>query len=179
MGVSTRLMFAVALAVCVAGCAPEKFTSAFHHGSACPPPASVVAAWSPKVTYVPDPARNGQPAPGIAGRIYLFGPTPDYPIAGDGSLTVDMYDDTAAGGSSAATPIERWEFDPVTFKRLLKRDTVGMGYTVFLPWGTYRPDIKTVRLQVRYEPKGGNAVYAPGGPMTVDHGTLPTGPQVR
>ena len=174
MGVSTRLIAASALfAVC--GCVlPGKFMT----GEIAPAvqPASIVAAWNPKVTYTPDPANGGVPAPGIAGRVYLFGTTPDFPLAGDGAMTVELYDDTQRPGQPAGAQLETWNFDAPTMKRLLKKDAIGMGYTVFLPWGTYRPDVRQVHLSLRFEPAGGNPVYAPSGPMTLEHGTPSVGP---
>lgn len=172
MGVSPRLILSLVLAT-AAGCVPGKFMVMGPAPTIAP--ASIVAAWSPKVHYTPDPARGGVPAPGIAGRIYLFGPAGDFPIIGDGTMTVDLYDDTPVNGQPANTHIERWEFDPETLRRLAKRDTVGMGYTLFLPWGTHRPDLKSVHLSVKYETTGMTPIYAPSGTLTLDHGTPPSG----
>ncbi|MBX7102474.1 MAG: hypothetical protein K1X57_00230 [Gemmataceae bacterium] len=172
MGLSSRLI-AAALLISLSGCTPHKFLTP---GELAPvAPGSVVAAWSPKINYVPDPARGGSPAPGIAGRIYVFGQSQDFPIVTDGSIVIDLYDDTPVNGQPGNHHLEQWQFDPVTLRRLLKRDTVGMGYTVFLPWGTHRPDIKTVHLTLKFEPAKGSAIYAPSGPLTLDHGTAPVG----
>jgi hypothetical protein len=61
-------------------------------------------------------------------------------------------------------------------KRLLKKDAVGMGYSVFLPWGSYRSDVKQIHLSLRYEPVGGTPIFSPSGPMTLEHGTPSIGP---
>ena len=113
--------------------------------------------------------------PGIAGRVYLFGPVPDFPLAGDGSIVVDLFDDTPRNGQPSSVHLEEWRFDPVTLQRLLKQDMVGWGYTLFLPWGTHRPEARSVHLTLRYEPPQGTPVYAPSGPLTLDHGTPPVG----
>jgi hypothetical protein len=141
-----------------AGCAS---TNAFFHVAAAEPSGDicqVVAAWIPEVAFTPDPTHGGAPTPGIAGRVYLFGPEIDFPRAGDGSLVVDLYDNTAAGRKDV--PLEEWRIDSETLKRLRRRDAVGWGYTVFLPWGTYKPEINRVQLRLRYEPAKGNPLYA-------------------
>lgn len=167
MGISTRIT-AAALLLASCGCVlPGKFLTADIAPSNAP--ASVVAAWSPKVTYTPDPANGGVPAPGIAGRVYLFGATPDFPMACDGAMTVEVFDDTPVQGQPSSVKLEVWQFDELTMKKLQKRDAVGMGYTIFLPWGSYRPDIKQVHLSLRFEPKNGNPVFAPTSTMTLEH----------
>lgn len=174
MGISTRLIAASAL-LAICGCVlPSKFV--VGDTNVAGQPASVVAAWNPKVTYTPDPANGGVPAPGLAGRVYLFGTTPDFPVTSDGTMTVELYDDTQRPGQPAGGQLETWQFDAATMKRLLKKDAIGIGYTVFLPWGSYRPDVKQIHLSLRFEPTGGTPIYSPSGPMTLDHGTPSSGP---
>src|SRR5688500_8745045 len=55
-------------------------------GQAC----QVLATWSNKVHFAPDPANGGVPTPGILGRMYLFGTTIDFPQVGDGSAVVEL-----------------------------------------------------------------------------------------
>jgi hypothetical protein len=174
MGIPQRLIVA-ALLLPLSGCMITQSFTAMMPAHATEAPAQVVVAWNNKVTYVPDPAHNGTPAPGICGRVYLFGPIPAIPLVGDGSLVVDLFDDTPHNGQPCSVQLEEWQFDPVTFRRLLSKDTVGSGYTIFLPWGTYRPDVKYVHLAVRYEPANGTPLYAPSGPLTLDHSQTPVG----
>jgi len=48
---------------------------------------------------------------------------------------------------------------------------IGWGYTLFLPWPDYKPDVTRIQLRVRFEPaKGGLAMYANSEPMTLDNG---------
>jgi hypothetical protein len=70
---------------------------------------------------------------------------------------VDLFDETAG---PAQVQLERWTFDPLTLKRLLRKDIIGWGYTLFLPWSTYRPEIAVVRLKLCYQPKNGSPLYA-------------------
>jgi hypothetical protein len=129
-------------------------------------PCQVVATWNEQVNYTADPTHNGAMTPGLTGRLYLFGPAVDFPMAAEGTLVVELYDETPptlvpaggppprprVGADGQPLPLEVWQFDKDTLKRLLQRDMVGWGYTLFLPWGTFRPDVNQVRLKVRYQP---------------------------
>ena len=128
-------------------------------------PCQVVATWEPKVRFASDPTHGGNLTPGLAGRVYLFGPEIGTPMTGDGSLVVDLFDETDPGHPGVL--LEEWRLDPVTFQRLLRADIIGWGYTVFLPWGTYKPEINRVHLKVRYEPAKGTPLYAHSAPMTL------------
>jgi hypothetical protein len=173
MGVSPRLIGPLAALMLTCGCVLTQPHLMFHKTSQ--PPASVVATWSNRVSYVPDPANNGVPTAGLAGRVYFFTETPTYPISADGSIVVDLYDDTPRNGQSASVHLEQWRFDPATLSRLYKKDMIGMGYTLFLPWGTYRTDIKNIHLAVKFEPTTGVPLYAPVSPLVVEHTPPPTG----
>lgn len=131
------------------------------------PVCQVVTAWHNQVAWTPDPARGGLPTPGLAGRVYLFGQEINCPLVGDGAVVVDLYDLSSVGMGGQPVVLEQWRFDPDTLKRLLRRDPVGWGYTLFLPWGTYRPDIARVQLRLRYEPPRGTPLYAEGSPLTL------------
>lgn len=110
-------------------------------------PCQIVCTWQNSVAFVPDPTRGGTPGPGIAGRLYLFGPEVDFPLEAEGTLTVDLADETTG------TPVllERWIIDPETLARLRKKDMIGSGYTLFLPWSKYRPDITKIRLRSSFQ----------------------------
>lgn len=140
---------AVALAACLAtGCVS---TAGSLWPAALSPakkvPCQIVCTWQNNVAFVADPTRGGNPGPGLVGRLYLFGPEVDHPMEAEGTLTVDLYDDTGA----APRMVERWIIDPQTLARLSKRDMIGCGYTVFLPWSQYRPDISKVRLRSNFQ----------------------------
>jgi hypothetical protein len=156
MGLAVPLLLAVVTTGCMS-------TGSFLHSGEVKPTGNicqVVATWSPEVVYTPDPAHGGEPTPGIAGRMYLFGPEIGYPLVSDGSLVVDLYYDPPGVGGKATVPLEEWCIDKDTLKRLQRRDAIGWGYTLFLPWGTYKPEITNVRLRVRYEPTKGTPLYA-------------------
>jgi hypothetical protein len=147
---------AVALTVALStGCATTDWQ--VFKGGPPPPgvPCQIVATWQNRVMFTPDPTKNGAQTPGLAGRLYLFGPEISFPMTGDGGLVVDLYDETKG------QPViqEQWRFDPGTLKRLLKQDQIGWGYTLFLPWSGYRAEITKVRLRLRYEPPHGTPLF--------------------
>jgi hypothetical protein len=141
------LLAALALAALSAGCV---LLDQQEDNKPPPPgvPCQVVATWQNHVLFAADPVHNGAQTPGLAGRLYLFGPEIGFPMTGDGSLVVDVYDETKEGQSLM---LEQWRLDPKTLAMLLRKDMVGWGYTLFLPWGRYRPDISRVRMKVRYD----------------------------
>ncbi len=138
------------------------------HGTVC----QVVTTWNHQVVYAPDPVHAGAPTPGLIGRLYLFGQEISYPLVEEGTVVVDLYDDTKPNPGETHPPLEEWRLDRETLKRLVKRDTIGWGYTVFLPWGTYKPEVKLVHLKVRYEATKGTPLYTESGPLTLDNPSL-------
>jgi len=166
-----RLQLAVAISVLplissLAGCVTmDSFLNVA--GEAPDIPCQVVATWNPGVVKTPDPTHDGELTPGLVGRIYLFGSEIGAPLIGDGSLVVALYDDTAGPAAPGAPALEQWQIDRDTLKRLQRRDAIGGGYTVFLPWGTYKPEINRVHLKVRYIPPKGVPLYAAGSPITL------------
>jgi hypothetical protein len=124
-------------------------------------PCQADSRWEQQVVYASDPTHGGVQTPGLAGRLYLFGPEPGKPLVGDGSLVVDLFDETPVAKGGQPKLLERWCIDKDTLKRLARNDFVGPGYTLFLPWGTYRPDIAKVHLTMCYSPQKGTPLYAP------------------
>jgi|GEM_PF-1550760 len=126
------------------------------------PVAEIATAWRNKIEYLPNPAANGAMQPGLAGQVFLY--TADAkPAQAQGSLIIDLIDETPRPpGIPPITP-ERWEFKKDVLKNLRTLDErFGECYVVFLPWPTYRPDVTHIRLRVRYEPEGGGfPIYAP------------------
>jgi len=145
-------------------------TELFLRRDAAPPPVcQVVATWCADLAETSDPTNHGKPVRGIAGRVYLFGAEVSNPLVGNGAVIVDLFDVTS--GPKSDLPLEEWRFDPDTLKRLQHRDTIGAGYSMFLPWGTYKPEIKRVQLRVRYEPVKGTPLYTESGNITIKNPT--------
>jgi len=123
-------------------------------------PVQAAATWQTYVLFAADPTHEGASTPGLAGRLFLFGQQADMPIIASGKAQVRLYSDEPGAATSDA-PLEIWNLDPDTLKGKLQRDAIGWGFSLLLPWGTYRPELTHVRLTVRFEPThGGPALYA-------------------
>ena len=168
-----RLCAPFALLVAIAGCVHLPKTGSdepMPHGAVC----QITATWNHQVLFAPDPTHGGAPTPGLAGRLYLFGEEISYPLVEEGSLTVDLYDDTKpAANGQQPIPLEEWRLDAATLKRLVKRDMIGYGYTLFLPWGTYKPEINQVHLKLCFVTSKSMPFYAESGRLSLDKGVGP------
>lgn len=131
------------------------------------PVKQVHTLWDGRLMVVRDSVNNGAPLLGIAGRLYLFGEEVGFPLNCDGAVTVDLYDITPATTHGKPKMLERWEIDKDTFKRLGRKDTIGWGYTLFLPWSTYRPEVARVQMQLRFVPEKGIPLFAPASQVSV------------
>jgi hypothetical protein len=130
----------------------------------------VAAMWSNQVVFTPDPVHGGNPVPGLAGRVYLYDNPKNPPISSEGMLVVDLFDMTKATPEVAPVPLEEWRIDKDTLSRLqIKDDLMGWGYTVFLPWSTYRPELNMVQLRIRFEPSKGMPIYADATRITLNN----------
>jgi hypothetical protein len=133
------------------------------------PATEMAVAWQNRIAYLPDPSRNGALGTGIAGQLFLYG-GPNYQFAvADGTLTVDLIDETPRPpGQPAATP-ERWQIDKLTLQKLRTvHETWGKSYMLFLPWPAYKPDITRVRISARYDPDNGHTLYCAPSVVTID-----------
>jgi hypothetical protein len=146
-------MFAATLLL-ASGCAT---TSDLLPGGDAPPTgkvAQVSAVWHNQVIFAPDPKNNGQMTPGIAGKIYLFGPNSAYPLVGHGSIVVELFDLSQKGPDGGPLRLNYWELKNEKLAERLQRDMIGWGYALLLPWLEYRPDLQEVVMKVHYdEPK--------------------------
>jgi hypothetical protein len=144
------------LAPLLTGC----LTLPHHPWGAEPAPkvCQVTMCWQNSVGLGPDPVNGGRTQPVLAGRMYLFGPKIDYPLLAQGGFKVELFDDSS--GRCSDVPLEEWIFRPEDMPNLMKKDFLGVGYTVLLPWGTYRPDITRLKMRTSYQPMDGLPVYA-------------------
>src|SRR5262245_36364176 len=121
----------------------------------------VAARWENRVMVTQDVVHSGAPLKGIAGRVYLFGQDLGYPVQGDGMMIAELSDVANLDKHGKPTLMERWEIPAETLKQVLRKDMLGWGYTLFLPWDTYRPDLTKVQMQVRYVPTKGLPMFTP------------------
>src|SRR5207302_8783413 len=95
----------------------------------------------------------------------------------EGTAVVDLYDDRPIAQGGQPVLLEEWRIDEKTLHRLKRKDKIGWGYTLFLPWSTLEkhPDIDLIHLTVRYTPNTGNPLFFAGAPMSVTLGDVPPG----
>jgi hypothetical protein len=123
-------------------------------------PVQAAATWQTYVLFAADPAHEGASTPGLAGRLFLFGAQADFPVVAPGTVQVRLYADDPGSGPTDR-PLEIWNIDAAMLKSKVQHDAIGWGYSLLLPWGTYRPDLTHIRLTVRFDPAaGGAALFA-------------------
>jgi len=134
-----------------------------------PPPCQLVVRWHNEVVHAPDPTHGGALIPVLVGRIYLFGQAMAAPLEGDGAVSVELFNpaDVVAPGTEG-TPeggprrLDRWNIDAVTLQRLRRKDMIGWGYNLALPWSHYRPELTRLQMRVCYQPARGAPLYETG-----------------
>jgi hypothetical protein len=131
--------------------------------------ARLTAAWNNKIVYAPDPTHGGDPVPGLLARLYVFGPDESVPLDPDGELVIGVWDmaPKATGGQPAL--MELWHIDREAAAKFRKRDFMGDGYTLFLPWSKYHVDLKQVNLVARYNSADGRCLVSSPETLTIDH----------
>jgi hypothetical protein len=117
-------------------------------------PMELAAKWQNEVRMTPDPTRGGAQTPVLAGRVYLFD-MKGLPMTANGTLHFELADPS----QSPPKVLEQWSIDKVTVAKMERRDTIGLGYSVILPWATFRPDLTRVHLRACYKPENGPPVY--------------------
>lgn len=131
------------------------------------------AVWDNRVHIAADSVNNGVPQPGIAGRVFLFGPEFGAPLKGArGKVTVDMFDATNQTPGEQLPWMERWNFDPQTLQRLQQKDMIGWGSTLFLMSKSLKdkPDVTQVQLKLCFVPENAAPIYAPPAMVSLREG---------
>jgi hypothetical protein len=120
----------------------------------------MTAVWSNQLMSGVDPTHNGAPMVGLAGRVFLYGPELKDTAIADGKLVVELYATPPEQPQAPPVRMEVWEITKDKLNGVCRRkDMFGEGYTLNLPWPSYRPDICQVQLRLRYEPEKGTPVY--------------------
>ncbi len=168
--VSVRPGLALALIVCLSGgCVSTKGVMQPEAAPQKSGPCLVGVRWQNQISQAPDPANGGRMMPGLVGRVLLFGQKMDVPMEGEGSLQVELAD----GSVNPPKPLEQWNFPPDVLPKYLRKGDVGVGYNLFLPWSTYRPELQKVILRVAYVPKkGGVPLFAEPSTIVLSNGPV-------
>jgi hypothetical protein len=112
----------------------------------------IFARWDDRVRITQDPVNGGRALAGMAGRVYLFNDFTGKPVDATGRIVVQMHDMTNIKPGETPHCIAEWTFDPGNLKRLKRSDGWGEGYTLFLPWESYTPAVRSVQLRICHVP---------------------------
>lgn len=128
--------------------------------------------WESRVIFAEDSVNRGAPLAGLACRLYFLSPELT-PLLCEGKIQVQLSEKPTDGQQTRV--LEQWNIDKDTLKRLARKDIFGWGYTLFLPWQTYRKDIELVQMHVAFLPENGaSPVYAPPAVVTLgNEGRVP------
>lgn len=131
----------------------------------------LTAAWSNKVVFAPDPTKGGQPAPGLMGKLWLFGPPDEgIPLSLDGEVFVGIWDNSPTVNGGEPTLIEVWHFDAEALRKVRRKDFIGgEAYNLFLPSSKYHVDLKQINVVARFNCADGRSLVASPDTLTLDH----------
>jgi len=132
----------------------------------------VQSTWESQLLFTNDTEHNGRPVPGLAGRVFLFGPDMKNTLRGKGIMVVDLYDTQQLGKDGNPKLLQRWNIDKVSLDQLFRQQFLGWGYTLFLPWPEYQPSVKRVIVQVGYHPEKGSPVFGSRSELTLHNEPL-------
>lgn len=124
----------------------------------------VMTYWEPGIRIITS-YPTGAPLPGIAGRVYLMNDDVKDMVDARGEIVVRLHDRTQ--GADSEKWLQQWIFHEADLKKLKKKDLVGDGYTLFLPWPEYRPEISKIELRLAYFPRGGTPHFAESTPFAL------------
>jgi hypothetical protein len=133
-------------------------------------PVEVSTFWQSKIYMLPDPGNHGAKGPGVVGRVFLFGQDAKA-LSCEGELYVELYDDQYERYPGAKGPVklETWTIDKLTLNKLLQKDDIGWGYTLFLPTAECKPNVTRVHMMVSFTPDHGHTLYSQSNTMKMTH----------
>jgi hypothetical protein len=117
--------------------------------------------WKDGIDVQLDPNQGGRPVPGFAGRLIFMRQKPNKPgdtVAVEGTVTIEMYDDTNPNAPPAAR--ETWTIKGEHLCQLVSKDTTGWGYPVWIPWNSFDPTIRSIRLITRFTGNDGTTLVS-------------------
>ncbi len=138
----------------------EWLTSSWVDQESKRPVSHVLSRWENNVRTTSNNQAGGAPLVGLAGRVYLMDESTGQGVSAQGDLLVQLYDMTNVGPNSPPQKILEVLYDPASLKQVKRKDLIGEGYTLFLPWENYNPAVKKVQVQVSYQPKNAAAHFS-------------------
>jgi len=134
------------------------------------PAASLTASWSRTVEVGTDPNHH-TPMPAIVGRAYFFD-AKLRPVEADGKLTVELFDDTNRRIGKPSVKLEEWNINSEQLAKMVNKDPlIGTGYSLILPWPSFKSDVGQIHMVIHYTPKSGQALTMSDQIMTLEQST--------
>lgn len=130
--------------------------------------ASIVANWEKNIVFHADLSHDGERIACLTGRLYLIGEKAEVPQYGNGEVVVELHRETTKANEPPDLQ-EVWRIDGETLQRVRRKDAIGKGYTLCLPWSSYSPDITRIWLKVRYDPPDKPSLYGERQLIILEH----------
>ena len=118
-------------------------------------PERMVVIWSPAMYSEP----GKKPTRGFGGRIYFYGKM-NNPIAVEGQLVVNAYDDSQSEQKASQAPDRRYAFPQETFSSHFAPTDLGPSYSVWVPWDEVGGIRKQISLVPVFTASSGKVVMA-------------------
>lgn len=129
----------------------------------------LTTGWDHHVAFASDPMHGGNPVPGLVARVYIFGPDESLPLVPEGDLVAGVWDLSRKTPDGEPVLLELWHIDVEKARKFRKRDAIGEGYSIFLPWSTYHVDLKQINVMIRYNGADGRSLSSAPQMLTLDH----------
>jgi hypothetical protein len=172
-----RLAFLLALALATApacGCATLP-ASLYHETAPVGVPCQLATRWDNGVRETCDTVNGGDKLRGLSGRLYLLDDQCHF-VSDEATVIADLFDDRPLATGNPPVHLEQWVIPPEVFKMLLRKDGVGWGYTLFLPWmNSYRPEITQVHLRICHKDANGTPMYTVSSTINLGDPNAPPG----
>jgi hypothetical protein len=132
----------------------------------------ITGRWDSKVMRGKDPV-SGAIQIGLSGRFVVAGAggNEQEPLSGD--LTVEVYDLKPSESSIEPRLLEEWLIESANLPAFGKQEKEGLVLNLNLPWSTYRPDIASVKLAIKFKPARGEDLTHES-TVTLDHSAVQT-----
>ena len=127
-------------------------------GDSSTPVNDMLTVWDCRVKMIEDHENDGMQRPGLVGRLVLLSGSTF--AEANGGVIVTVVDLTHPEPDKAPEKLGEWKFSAEALKQLRRRDPLGDGYTLFLPWPNYTPATKEVEVRLCYVPEKGARRYS-------------------
>lgn len=97
---------------------------------------------------------------GFAARAYLFAEGTESPVLADGTFLFFAWREREGLQTASVRPDRTWSFSPGEAAALAKPDSVGWGYTFWLPWGPAEGDELKCTLRGAFRTPDGRVVLS-------------------